>query len=66
LSAREVVLGRDDAVAAADLMKDLDAVRDVLARTGVKRNGSITAAFTRIGKEQVSYSNRPYMFTETR
>ena len=56
----------DEAVNAADNTKDLDGARTVLAKTGLKRNGSITKAFERIGKEKVSYSHRQHTYTETR
>lgn len=56
----------DDAVIAADNTKDLEGARAIIANSGVKRNGSITAAFERIGKEKVSYSHRQYTYTETR
>ena len=35
----------DKAVDAADNTKDLEGAREVLAKTGVKQNGSITSAF---------------------
>jgi hypothetical protein len=56
----------DEAVTAADDTKDLEGARAVLAKSGVKRNGSITSAFARIYKEKVSYSHRQYTYTETR
>jgi hypothetical protein len=56
----------DEAVSAADNTKDLDGARTVLAKSGLKRNGSITDAFERIGKEKVSYSHRQHTYTETR
>ena len=56
----------DEAVNAADGTKDLEGAREVLAKTGVKRNGSITSAFARIYKEKVTYSHRQYTYTETR
>jgi hypothetical protein len=56
----------DEAVGAADQTKDLEGACNVLAKSGVKRNGSITAAFELIGKEMVTFSHRPYTFTETR
>ena len=56
----------DEAVDAADNTKDLEGAREVLAKTGVKRNGSITSAFARIYKEKVTYSHRQYTYTETR
>ena len=56
----------EEAVSAADNTKDLNGARDVLAKVGLKRNGSITEAFQRIGKDKVSYSHRQYTYTETR
>ena len=56
----------DEAVSAADNTRDLDGARTVLAKSGLKRNGSITEAFERIGKETVTYSHRPHSYTETR
>jgi len=56
----------DEAVSAADQTKDLEGARDVLAKSGVKRNGSITSAFARLYKEKVTYSHRQYTYTETR
>ena len=56
----------DDAVSAADNTNNLDAARTILAKSGLKRDGSITSAFERIGKEKVSYSHRQYTYTETR
>ena len=47
-------------------MKDLKGVRAIITNLGVKRNGSITAAFAHIGKEKVSYSHCQYTYTETR
>jgi hypothetical protein len=35
-------------------------------KAGLKRNGSITEAFERIGKEKVSYSHYQHTYTETR
>ena len=56
----------DEAVSATDKTKDLEGAREVLANSGVKRNGSITAAFAQIYKEKVTYSHRQYTYTETR
>jgi hypothetical protein len=56
----------EEAVSAADNTKDLDGARAVLAKSGLKRNGSITQAFERIGKDKVSYSHRQHTYTETR
>jgi hypothetical protein len=56
----------DEAVDAASKTKDLDGARTALAKSGLKRNGSITAAFERISKDVVSYSHRQFTYTETR
>jgi hypothetical protein len=56
----------DEAVGAADNTKDLEAARTVLAKSGLKRNGSVTEAFERIGKGKVTYSHRQHTYTETR
>ena len=47
-------------------MKDLEGVRIILAKSGLKRNGSITQAFEHIGKEKAFYSHCQYIFTEMR
>jgi hypothetical protein len=56
----------EEAVNAASDTKDLQGAREVLAKSGVKRNGSITSAFARLYKEKVTYSHRQYTYTETR
>jgi hypothetical protein len=56
----------NEAVSAADNMKDLKGAREVLAKSGLKRNGSITEAFECIGKEKRSYLHRQLTYTETR
>ena len=56
----------DEAVSAADNTKDLQGTHAVLAKSGLKRNGSITEAFDCIGKEKVSYSHCQHTYTETR
>jgi hypothetical protein len=56
----------EDAVSAADNTKDLDGARTVLAKSGLKRNGSITEAFERLGNEQLTYSHRQHTYTEAR
>jgi hypothetical protein len=56
----------DEAVSAADNTRDLDGARAVLAKSGLKRNGSITEAFEHIGKEKVTYSHRQHTYTQTR
>lgn len=57
----------DEMVAAAGTVKDVYAARAVLAKPN-QRDGSITAAFERIGSEKgtVTYSNRPLTKAETR
>jgi hypothetical protein len=56
----------NEAVSAADNTKDLDGARTVLAKSGLKRNRSITNAFERISKEKVSYSHHQHTYTKTR
>jgi hypothetical protein len=56
----------DKAVCAADETKDLEGACEVLKKSGVKRNGSITSTFARIYKDKVTYSHRQYTYTETR
>jgi hypothetical protein len=56
----------DEAVNAAYNTKDLDGARAVLAKSGLKRDGSIAGAFERISKETVTYSHRQHTYTETR
>lgn len=56
----------DEAINAADNTKDLDGARTVLAKAGLKRDGSITDAFERIGNDQLTYSHRQHTYTETR
>jgi hypothetical protein len=56
----------EEAVNAADNTKNLDGARTVLAKAGLKRNGSITEAFEHISKEKVSYSHCQHTYTETR
>jgi hypothetical protein len=56
----------DEAVCAADETKDLEGACEVLKKSGVKRNGSITSAFARIYKDKVTYLHRQYTYTETR
>jgi hypothetical protein len=55
-----------ETVNAADKTKDLAAARTILANSGLKRNGSITAAFERIGKPSITYSHRQLTYMETR
>lgn len=54
-----------ETVAAAAVVKDVYAARDVLKKASL-RDGSITAAFERVGKEQLTFSNRQHTKTETR
>ena len=56
----------DEAVSAADNTKDLEGACSILAKSGLKRNGSITQAFERIGKEKAFYLHHQYTYTETR
>jgi hypothetical protein len=56
----------DEAVSAADNTRDLDGARAVLAKSSLKRNGSITEAFEHIGKEKVTYSHCQHTYTQTR
>jgi len=56
----------DEAVDAASKTKDLDGAHTALAKSGLKRNGSITAVFERISKDVVSYSYRQFTYTKTR
>ena len=56
----------DEAVSAADNTKDLEGACSILAKSGLKRNGSITQAFECTSKEKASYSHRQYTYTETR
>jgi hypothetical protein len=56
----------DEAVDAASKTKDLDGAHTALAKSELKRNGSITAAFERICKDVVSYSHCQHTYTETR
>ena len=55
----------DETVNAANRSKDLLAARTILG-SGLKRSGSITAAFERIGKSSITYSHRQLTYTETR
>jgi hypothetical protein len=55
----------EETVTAADKTKDLDAARTALAKSKMK-NGSITAAFERIGKGALTYSHRQHTYPETR
>jgi len=55
----------EEAVAAADATRDINAARAVLASSKL-RDGSITAEFARIGKGKVSYSHRQHTKTEAR
>jgi len=56
----------EEAVSTADNTRDLDAAHTILAKLGLKRNGSITDAFEHISKEKVSYSHHQHTYTETR
>ena len=50
---------------AAGTVKDVYAARAVLAKP-VLRDGSITAAFERVGEEKVMYSHQQHTRTESR
>ena len=50
----------DKAVSAANNTKDLDGAHTILAKSRLKRDGSITSAFKHIGKEKVIYSHHQY------
>ena len=56
----------EEVVSATDNTRDLDAACTILAKSGLKRNGSIMDAFECIGKEKVSYSHYQHTYTETR
>jgi len=47
----------NETVNAADQTKDLAATHTILVNSGLKRNGSITAAFEHIGKSSITYSH---------
>jgi hypothetical protein len=53
-------------VKAASTAKDVNAARDVLMARPNLKDGSITAAFERVGREKVTYSHRQHTRTETR
>jgi hypothetical protein len=55
----------DDAVEAADGMKDLESARTVLLKTKL-RDGSITAQFEHAGKSKVTFSHRQHTTMEAR
>ena len=56
----------EEVVSAVDNTKDLDGICAVLAKSRLKRNGSITQAFERIGKEKMTYSHRQHTYMEMR
>jgi len=53
----------EETVAAADQSRDIDAARDAL---GKSKDGSITEAFERLARTNVTYSHRQHTTTETR
>lgn len=53
----------EETVAAADQTRDINAARDAL---GKRKDGSITEAFERLAKTNVTYSHRQHTTTETR
>ena len=56
----------DETISAADKTKDLDGTHAILAKSGLKRNGSITEAFKHIEKDKVTYLHHQHTYTETR
>ena len=56
----------DETISATDKIKDLDGTCAILAKSGLKRNGSITEAFEHIGKDKVTYLHCQHTYTETR
>jgi hypothetical protein len=56
----------EETVNAVDKTKDLAAAHTILANSGLKRNGSVTAAFERIGKPSITFSHRQLTYMETR
>ncbi|KAH9033808.1 hypothetical protein EDB85DRAFT_1864284, partial [Lactarius pseudohatsudake] len=56
----------DEAVAAADLTNNLRTAREALSKTKMGVNGSITAAFERVGNSKVTYSHRQHTRIEAR
>jgi hypothetical protein len=55
----------EEAVAAAGTVLDVHAARAVLAKPTL-RDGTITAAFERVGKSKITYSHRQHTKTESR
>lgn len=56
----------NEAVAAADTTKNAAAAREAMSKTDLKRDGSITTSFERIGKGKITYSHRQHTKTESR
>ena len=56
----------DKAISAAGNTKDLDGACTVLAKSGLKKNRSITKAFENIGKEKITYLYCQHTYTEMR
>jgi hypothetical protein len=57
----------DEAVAVADMGKDIDATRAALAKDpNLLRSGLLTANFERKGKGKVTYSHQQHTKTETK
>ena len=56
---------REPVIEAASQTKDVHAAWDVLAKVMGVKDGSITAAFERAGKERVTYSHRQHTKTES-
>ena len=55
----------EETVKAAINTRDLKAVRKIMGQDKLK-DGSVTAAFGRIGKGKVTYSHRQHTYTESR
>jgi hypothetical protein len=53
----------EEAVAAADQTRNVDAAREALRKI---KDGSITEAFQRVGKGKVTYSHHQHTTTESR
>ena len=53
----------EEAVAAADQTRDVNAAREALGKV---KDGSITEAFERVAKGKVTYSHRQHTTTESR
>jgi len=56
----------NETINTANQTKDLAMAHTILANSGLKRNGSITAAFKHIRKSSITYSHRQLTYTKTR